>query len=204
MDRASAAETEDLISITGRVKPQTIKLDIYSFPAWRSVIKGTAWSFHRLCRQVDRWQLDSKAERSLHCLLAKAACWIECNYNQKLDFFRWILTPRFEKQRKKIFQSRITELSTPHNSKFLTWWKMIHSDVLWRVKAKKKKFEMLYSAFLWLRFDIAIYAVQEEDDYFSQLYYSSSLLELYNFISFKSKQKSGTKWKTKTQPKNVF
>ena len=31
-------------------------------------------------RQVGKWQLNSKNERSLHCLLAKATWWIKCNY----------------------------------------------------------------------------------------------------------------------------
>ena len=48
MDRASATEMVNLGSIPGRVKPKTIKTGIYSFPAWRSAIKGTVWSLLRV------------------------------------------------------------------------------------------------------------------------------------------------------------
>ena len=41
MDRASATEAVDSGSIPGRVKPNTMKIDIYSFPACRSAIEGT-------------------------------------------------------------------------------------------------------------------------------------------------------------------
>ena len=41
MDRASATEMGDSGSIPVRVKPKTIKIGIYSIPAWRSAIKGT-------------------------------------------------------------------------------------------------------------------------------------------------------------------
>ena len=40
MDRVSATETTHLGLIRGRVKPKTIKIDIYSFSAWRLVTKG--------------------------------------------------------------------------------------------------------------------------------------------------------------------
>ena len=70
----------DLGLIPDRVKPKTIKIGIHSFPAWRSAIKGTVWSLCRVSGVVDRWQLDSKTERSLRCLLAKATWWIKCNY----------------------------------------------------------------------------------------------------------------------------
>ena len=46
VDRASAAETIDSSSIPSRVKPKTIWIGIYSFPAWRSAIKATVWSLH--------------------------------------------------------------------------------------------------------------------------------------------------------------
>ena len=48
VDRASATEAVDTGSIPGRVKPKTIKIGIHSFPAWRSAIKGTVWSLHRV------------------------------------------------------------------------------------------------------------------------------------------------------------
>ena len=41
VDRASATETVNLSSIPSRVKPNTTKIGIHSFPAWRSAIKGT-------------------------------------------------------------------------------------------------------------------------------------------------------------------
>ena len=63
VDRASATETVDLGSIPGRVKPKTIKIGIHSFPAWRSAITGTVWSFHRVWYtygQVAAWLEDRK------------------------------------------------------------------------------------------------------------------------------------------------
>ena len=41
VDRASATGTGDSGSIPDRVKPNTIKIGIHSFPAGRSAIKGT-------------------------------------------------------------------------------------------------------------------------------------------------------------------
>ena len=43
-----ATETADSGSIPGRVKPKTIKIDIHSFSAWCSAIKGTMCSLHRV------------------------------------------------------------------------------------------------------------------------------------------------------------
>ena len=48
VDRASAIEAVDTGSIPGPVKPNTIIIGIHSFPAWRSAIKGTVWSLHRV------------------------------------------------------------------------------------------------------------------------------------------------------------
>ena len=48
VDRASATETIDSGSITGRVKLKTIKTGIHSFPAWRSATKGAVWSVHHV------------------------------------------------------------------------------------------------------------------------------------------------------------
>ena len=48
VDGESATETVDSDSIPGRIKPKTIEIDICSFPAWRSVIKGTVWSLRRV------------------------------------------------------------------------------------------------------------------------------------------------------------
>ena len=41
VDRTSATETVDSVSIPGRVKPKTIKISIRSSSALRSAIKGT-------------------------------------------------------------------------------------------------------------------------------------------------------------------
>ena len=82
VDRASAAETINSGSICGRVKAKTIKIGIHSFPAWRSAIIKGQYEASAVCgRQVGRWQLYSKTERSLLCLLAKSTWWIKCNYN---------------------------------------------------------------------------------------------------------------------------
>ena len=48
MDKVSATETVDSDSITGQVKPKTIKIGVYCFLAWRLAIKGTVWSLHRV------------------------------------------------------------------------------------------------------------------------------------------------------------
>ena len=64
VDRASATETVDSGSITGRVKLKTIKIDIQSFPAWRSALKGQCEASTVCGRLVGRRQLDSKTERS--------------------------------------------------------------------------------------------------------------------------------------------
>ena len=39
VDRASATETVNTVSIPGRVQPKTIKVGIHSFLAWRSALK---------------------------------------------------------------------------------------------------------------------------------------------------------------------
>ena len=41
VERASAGKTVDLVLIPTRVKPKTIKIGIYGFPARRSAIEGT-------------------------------------------------------------------------------------------------------------------------------------------------------------------
>ena len=51
----------------GRVKPKTIKIGINSFLAERSAIKNVKLT---QCL-IGRWQLDSKTERLLRCLLTK-------------------------------------------------------------------------------------------------------------------------------------
>ena len=47
MDRASTTEAVDSGSIPGRVKPKTIKIGSYSFPAWRLATKETVQSLQR-------------------------------------------------------------------------------------------------------------------------------------------------------------
>ena len=68
-DRASSIEKADLALIIGRVKPNAIKISIYSFPALRL---ATEWN-----RVIDRCQFESRAERSLRCFLAQATTWIK-------------------------------------------------------------------------------------------------------------------------------
>ena len=48
VDKTSATDAVDSGSIPGRVLPKTIKIGVHSFPAWRSAIKGTVWSLHRV------------------------------------------------------------------------------------------------------------------------------------------------------------
>ena len=86
MDIASATEAVNSGSIPGRVQPKPIKIGIHTYPAWRSALKGTVWSLRVCGKQVGRWQLDSKTERSLCCLLAKATWWIKCNYNYNYKY----------------------------------------------------------------------------------------------------------------------
>ena len=50
------------------------QLSCFTFSIKRDSVKPTPCV-------ADRWQLDSKTERSLRCLLAKANWWIKCNYN---------------------------------------------------------------------------------------------------------------------------
>ena len=64
VNRASSIEKADSGSIIGRVKAKTIKTGICSFPALRLAIE---WN-----RVIDRWQFESRTERSLRCFLAKA------------------------------------------------------------------------------------------------------------------------------------
>ena len=61
---ASATEAIGLVSILGRVKLNPIKIDIHSFPAWRSPIKETVWSLHRISyknvsRKVAAWLVEN-------------------------------------------------------------------------------------------------------------------------------------------------
>ena len=72
MDRASATEAVDTGSIPGRVKPKTIKIGITASLLDVQQLKGQCEASNVCGRQMGRWQLDSKTERSLRCLLAKA------------------------------------------------------------------------------------------------------------------------------------
>ena len=98
VDKASATETVDLGLIPRRIKPLTGKIGIHSFPAWRSATKGTVWNLLVCGRQVGRWQLDSKTERSLRCLLTKKG-----NLANKI----WLLwVKRWSKPSKNTSQNR--------------------------------------------------------------------------------------------------
>ena len=46
--KTSDIETIDSGSIPGQVKPKTKKIGIHSFLAWRSALKETGWSLHRV------------------------------------------------------------------------------------------------------------------------------------------------------------
>ena len=72
MDRASATEAVDSGSIPGRVQPKTIKLGFTASLLDVQQLKGQCEASAVCGRQEGRWQLDSKTERSLRCLLAKA------------------------------------------------------------------------------------------------------------------------------------
>ena len=78
----SATETLDLGSIPDRVKPKTTKLVFIAFSLLEVLQLQRPCEASSECdRQVGSWQLDSKTERSLRCLLAAASWWIECNYS---------------------------------------------------------------------------------------------------------------------------
>ena len=88
MHRASATEAVDTGSIPGWVKPKTIKIGIPASLLDVQQFKGQC----EVCgRQMGRWQLDSKTEKSLRCLLAKATWWIKCNYNYIFTFLHEVL-----------------------------------------------------------------------------------------------------------------
>ena len=72
VDRASATEAVDSGSIPGRVKPKTVTIGIHSFMLDVQQLKGQCEASIVCGRQIGRWQLDSKTERSLRCLPAKA------------------------------------------------------------------------------------------------------------------------------------
>ena len=72
MDRASATEAVDSGSIPGRVIPKTIKIGFTASLLDVQQLKGQYEASAVCGRQVGRWQLDSKTERSFRCLLAQA------------------------------------------------------------------------------------------------------------------------------------
>ena len=71
-DRASATEAIDSGSISGWVKPKTKKLVFTASLLDVQQLKGQCEASAVCGRQVGKWQLHSKAERSLRCFLAKA------------------------------------------------------------------------------------------------------------------------------------
>ena len=81
VNRASAIEAVDSSSIPSRVKPKIIKIGIHSFLLDVQQLTGHYEASALCSRQVGKWQHDSKTERSLHCLLAKATWRIQCNFN---------------------------------------------------------------------------------------------------------------------------
>ena len=72
VDRASTTDSVDSGSIPGRVKPKTLKLVFTASLLDVQQLKGQCEASAVCGRQVGRWQLDSKTERSLRCLLPKA------------------------------------------------------------------------------------------------------------------------------------
>ena len=57
---ASATEAVDFGWIPCRVTPKTIKIDIHSFPAWRSAIKVTVWQTgEQMVAWLEDWKVPS-------------------------------------------------------------------------------------------------------------------------------------------------
>ena len=75
VERTSAAETVDSGLIPDRVKPKAIKIGIHNpqLPCLKFSDKKQCEASTICGRQVGRWQLDLKTERSLPCLLTKVA-----------------------------------------------------------------------------------------------------------------------------------
>ena len=71
MDRASATEAVDSGSIPGRFKPKSMKIGIHSLLLDVQQLKGQCEASAVCGKHGERWQLDSKTERSLRCLLAR-------------------------------------------------------------------------------------------------------------------------------------
>ena len=74
MDRASAAEAVDSGSIPGRVKQDYKKLLVTVSLLAVLQLEGQCGASALCGRPLGRWQLDSKTERFLRRLLAKATC----------------------------------------------------------------------------------------------------------------------------------
>ena len=72
MDKAYASETKDLGLILGRVTKDYKKLVFTAFLLDVQQLKGQCEAAAVCGRQVGKWQFDSKTEKSLRCLLAKA------------------------------------------------------------------------------------------------------------------------------------
>ena len=65
-------EAVDSGSIPGRIKPKTLQIVFTASLLDVQQLKGQSAASAVRGKQVGRWQLDSKTERSLRCLLAKA------------------------------------------------------------------------------------------------------------------------------------
>ena len=63
VDRTSTSDTADFGSIPCGVKPTTIQIGIHSFPAWRSALKGTVLSLHRVWWTSRHWAGGSLTRR---------------------------------------------------------------------------------------------------------------------------------------------
>ena len=71
VDKAYATETVDSGSIPGWVKPKTIAMVFSASLLDVQQLQGQCEASAVCGRLVSRWQLDSKTERFLRCLLAK-------------------------------------------------------------------------------------------------------------------------------------
>ena len=107
VDRASVTETVDMGSIPGQVNPKTTKLSVHTFLLDVQQLKGQCKASTMCDRQVGRWQLDLKTERSLRYLPSpdQGNLWIKCdyycNYNLRVVIV-WVVT----------FYSQVTLVTT--------------------------------------------------------------------------------------------
>ena len=73
VNKASASKTADSASIPGRVKPRLEKLVFTASLLDVQQLKKQFEASIKCGRQIDWWQLDSKTERCLRCLLLATA-----------------------------------------------------------------------------------------------------------------------------------